>query len=207
MKINVPLSQKKKKLLDHQTKQSKRKKKEKKNHMRGRGRGGNDRGGRGGRGGNDRGGRGGNFRDEGEVIEVGTFDHLHLDSAAVFRLSSADKLVPLTKTFVYNEKKEKVGTIKDVFGPLDDVYLLVEPNDQSYLKSLKEGTKLFAPKNRMKAEDFFVEANQPKRGGGGGKKRGGGGGRGGRGGGGGRGGSGGRGGRGGGARGGRGGRF
>ena len=140
------------------------------------GRGGNF-GGRGGRGG-DRGGRG---FDNGPTKEVGKFVYLANDTA-VYKLSSADKSVPLTQTFLFDAQSTKVGKVGDVFGPLTDVYFNCVPEDKNFLKGLKEGDKIFAPQDRMKSESFFLE-DQPKRGGGGrGGARGGHGGRGGRGG-------------------------
>ena len=85
---------------------------------RGGGRGGFGGGRGGGRGGFDKGGR--NY-DNGNIVEVGVFHHLSKD-CAVFTLTSKDHLVPLTQTFLFNERKEKIGKIGDVYGPLTDVY-------------------------------------------------------------------------------------
>lgn len=146
---------------------------------------GGGRGGFGGRGGGGRGGgnRGGRDFDNGPTIEAGTFLRL-CNGTAVYKLSSPNNVVPLTQTFLFDKNNNKVGKVADVFGPLTDVYFNCEPFDKSFLNGLKEGDKIFAPQDRLKAESFFVEDAAPKRGGRGGGGRGGrgGGGRGGRGG-------------------------
>lgn len=176
-----------------------------KNKMSGRG-GFNNRGrgsfnNRGGGGANRgrQGGGGRRFEDDSNVqtVECGTFDS-RCGESAIFKLSTSDGVVPLTQTFLYDDKKNKIGKIKDVFGPMDKVYFEMGPLDDksSIPQNLKEGSKVYAPENRLHPPSFYTD-DQPKRGGGGRGGRGGGG-RGGRGGGG-------RGGRGGGGRGGRGG--
>lgn len=161
-----------------------------------RGKGNFNRGGRGGGGGQGgnrgRGGgnRQGNYRrndDDANVQtqECGIFDYL-CNGSAVFKLCSADKVVPLTQTFLYDSNNNKIGKIKDVFGPMDNVYFEMEPNE-GVLQNMKAGTKVYAPVNRLHPQSFYTDEQQPKRGGGRGGGRGGrgGGGRGGRGGGGG----------------------
>ena len=149
------------------------------------GRGGGNRGGfGGGRGGGGRFDKGGRNFDNGNQVEVGTFHHL-ANGTAVYALSTKDGHVPLTQTFLFNDRKEKVGKIGDVYGPLTEVYFNCVPEDEKFLNGLKEGDKIYAPEDRLKPESFFVDDAPKPRGGGRGGARGGrgGGGRGGRGGG------------------------
>lgn len=164
--------------------------------MRGRGGSGNRGGGNFNRGGGNRGGGGGGgnrgrqeygnkrFDDDQnlQTVECGTFDYV-CNGNAIFKLSNPDKKVPLTKTFLYDSNQNKIGLIKDVFGPMDNVYFEMEPNE-GILDTLKPGYKVFAPIKRINPASFYTEDQQPRRRGGGGGRGGrGGGGRGGRGGG------------------------
>ena len=143
------------------------------------GRGGGNRGNFNGNRGNnrnfDRGGR--NF-DNSNQVEVGKFHHL-ANGTAVYELSSKDNLVPLTQTFLFNERKEKVGKIGDVYGPLTEVYFNCVPEDEKFLNGLKAGDKIYCPEDRLHPESFFVDdAPKSARGGGRGGRGGRGGGRG-----------------------------
>ncbi|KAH0794995.1 putative H/ACA ribonucleoprotein complex subunit 1-like protein 1 [Histomonas meleagridis] len=142
--------------------------------MRGRGnRGGSNQSNRGGNR-NNSGNRGGN-RDESNVqtAECGTFVGL-CEGNAIFQLSTKDRAVPFTKTFLYDAKKNKVGEIKDVFGPLDKVQFVMEPINPSFVNTLKEGSKIYAPADRLRPESFFLSDQNARRGGGRGGKKGGG---------------------------------
>ena len=151
-------------------------------------------GGNRGRGGGNR--QGGYRRNDDDANvqtqECGIYDSI-CNGTPIFKLCTSDNVVPLTQTFLYDSNNNKLGKIKDVFGPLDNVYFQMEPNE-GVLQSIKAGTKVYAPVNRCKPQAFYLEDQQPKRGGGGGGRGGGRGGRGGRGGGGRGGGAGGRGG-------------
>lgn len=151
------------------------------------GRGGNF-GGRGGGGGGRGGGRGGfhgrDDRPRSENIEAGIFVRKS-NGTGVFKLSTSNGNVPLTQTYLFDSHNNQVGKIQDVFGPLDDVYFNLAPEDPKYLDTLKEGDKIFCPSDRCHEEAFYINDQPTKRGGRGGgrggQRGGGGGGRGGRG--------------------------
>jgi H/ACA ribonucleoprotein complex subunit 1 len=133
-----------------------------------RGRGGD----RGGRGGFERGGRGGRpgyDRDDSSPanVEAGQFVRI-VEGAAVYRLTSAGGVVPLTQTFLFDARSRRVGRVKDVFGPLGEVYFSMEPGDGAPLGEPRPGDKVFAPADRLRAEAFFL-ADAPPRGRGGGR--------------------------------------
>ena len=117
-------------------------------------------------------------RDDSNVktVECGSFVKL-CQGDAIFKISTADNTIPFTKTFLYDSKKNKVGTVKDVFGPLDDVSFVLQANDPNFAKNLKVGDKIYAPEDRLRNEEFFC-ADQNSRKGKGGKRGGGAGGRG-----------------------------
>ena len=128
-----------------------------------RGRGGyNDRGGRGGynNNNNSRGNFKRDFAPSGPVVEIGKFSYLCRDTA-VYKLTS--KEVPLTQTFLFDSKNNKLGKIADVFGPLDNVFFNLEPNEKSFLNSLKEGDKIYAPNDRLRSESFFLDDSTGKK--------------------------------------------
>lgn len=147
------------------------------------------RGGRGGSRDNFRGGnRGNKFQGNGgrgndrsryddgngiQTVECGLYDGM-CEGNPIFKLNTRDKSVPFTGTFIYDSKKNKIGTVKDVFGPLDKVYFSMEVNSPSVTSSLKEGSKVYAPADRLKSEEFFLSDQNSRRGGRGGKRGGGG---------------------------------
>lgn len=145
--------------------------------------------GRGGRGGYDRGGGNrrydrGNDGPSSSTAEVGQFQNL-CNNTAIYKLTTSNSMVPFTNAFLYDEKDNKVGKVLDVYGPMDNVFFVLQPDDESYLKTLKPGQKIYTAGDKLRPESFFLgDQPPPRRGGrGGGRSRGGGGGRGGSGGG------------------------
>lgn len=127
------------------------------------------------RGGNNRnnrfqgsGGRGGSDRskyDDGnavKTVECGIYDGA-CEGLALFRLTTRDKSVPLNGSFVYDSAKNKIGTIKDVFGPLDKVCFSVELANPA--TALAEGARVYAPAERLKSEAFYLSDQNSRRGG------------------------------------------
>jgi H/ACA ribonucleoprotein complex subunit 1 len=85
---------------------------------------------------------------------------------AVYRLTSEHGIVPLTQTFLFDACGQQVGRVKDVFGPMGDVYFSMEPDNPELLQALNEGDKVFAPRDRLRSEDFFLnDAPMGRRGG------------------------------------------
>ncbi|KAL6062514.1 H/ACA snoRNP pseudouridylase subunit [Balamuthia mandrillaris] len=158
--------------------------------FRGGNRGGSGFGGGRGRGGGGRGGGGGFFETPDQVIELGQFSHA-CEGEMVYKMTPNDK-VPKFNHPVYFEDKKQVGKVDEIFGPVNECYFTVKPDEGFVATSFKVGDKIYmGPMSLLRKEQFLEEEKKPaprqnvKSRGGGGRGGSRGGGRGGRGGGGG----------------------
>ena len=122
---------------------------------------------RGGSRGGSHGGRQDYGRSSGQNVECGTFLYLCEDKA-VFKLSTSDKLVPPTKTYLFDAQGNKLGIVDDVFGPTTDVKFTLAADSQNTIQKFKENDKIYAPQERLKTESFFASTQNQRRGGRGG---------------------------------------
>eukprot|EP01126_Amoeba_proteus_P066764 TRINITY_DN9722_c0_g1_i2.p1 TRINITY_DN9722_c0_g1~~TRINITY_DN9722_c0_g1_i2.p1 ORF type:complete len:176 (-),score=34.07 TRINITY_DN9722_c0_g1_i2:45-572(-) len=121
------------------------------------------RGGRGGRG-RGRGGSGGGFADNldldhpDQIIDFALFVHPATDML-VFKQMNVDKL-PKFNAPVFLNNKQKIGTIDEIFGPINEVYFSVKPTTGIQPGSFKSGDKCCISPERLLPASMFDEAKQ-----------------------------------------------
>ncbi|KAK5734592.1 H/ACA snoRNP pseudouridylase subunit [Elasticomyces elasticus] len=139
--------------------------------FRGGGRGGGDRGGRGGgfsrggdrggfRGGSRGGGRGG-FQSYGppdQVLEMGNF--LHATEGEMV-CSSINTKIPYFNAPIYLENKTPVGKLDEIFGPLNQVYFTIKPQEGIQATSFKAGDKFYIGGDKLLPLERFLPKPKP----------------------------------------------
>ncbi len=76
------------------------------------------------------------------TIEIGSISHLTRTGRVVVRVSRADKL-PELGSLVYDDKRNPVGRVADIIGPVNQPFLLVKPLDKEKLHELREGQRIY----------------------------------------------------------------
>ncbi|KYR01409.1 Gar1 family protein [Tieghemostelium lacteum] len=127
-------------------------------------RGGNSRGGynngggsRGGynNGGGDRGGYG--DRDFGQTIEVGIFTHI-CEKQIVVELTHQD--VPKFNSKALFSNSQPIGSIDEIFGPVNKIYFSVKLEAGVQAESFKKGDKIYIGSNNLLNKKQFL--SEPK---------------------------------------------
>ncbi|KAK5686076.1 H/ACA snoRNP pseudouridylase subunit [Elasticomyces elasticus] len=140
--------------------------------FRGGGRGGGDRGGRGGgfsrggdrggfRGGSRGGGGRGGFQSYGppdQVLEMGNF--LHATEGEMV-CSSINTKIPYFNAPIYLENKTPVGKLDEIFGPLNQVYFTIKPQEGIQATSFKAGDKFYIGGDKLLPLERFLPKPKP----------------------------------------------
>jgi H/ACA ribonucleoprotein complex subunit 1 len=114
------------------------------------------RGGRGRGGGSGSGGGGGlDLENPKEIIEYGEFVH-PCENDMVFKTKMCDK-IPKFNAPIFLENKVMIGTVDEVFGPVNDVYFTVKPKEGFNPASFKVGGKCFISPERLLNASMFEE--------------------------------------------------
>ncbi|KAN0012102.1 hypothetical protein ACTFIU_000325 [Dictyostelium citrinum] len=127
--------------------------------------GGGDRGGRGGFGGGRGGGRGGFGGGDrggyasGENIEIGVFSHV-CEEQIVCKLTAAEQ-VPKFNCKVLSSSKNTIGSVDEIFGPINKVFFSVKLDSGVQATSFKESDKIFVDSNSVLPIKIFLEEPKP----------------------------------------------
>ncbi|KAN0053372.1 hypothetical protein ACTA71_009822 [Dictyostelium dimigraforme] len=128
--------------------------------------GGGDRGGRGGFGGGRGGGRGGfggGDRDRsyasGENIEIGVFSHV-CEEQIVCKLTATEQ-VPKFNCKVLSSSKNTIGSVDEIFGPINKVFFSVKLDSGVQATSFKENDKIYVDSNSVLPIKIFLEEPKP----------------------------------------------
>ena len=76
------------------------------------------------------------------LVEVGVISHFTRTGRIVVRVSKADKL-PELGAMIYDDKKNPIGRVADIIGPVHQPFLLVKPLDKEKPRELTEGQRVF----------------------------------------------------------------
>jgi H/ACA ribonucleoprotein complex subunit 1 len=95
------------------------------------------------------------------IEEFAKYLHPAKDNTMVFKQLHSD-FVPKFASPIFLQNKEKIGTVDEIFGPINDVHLSVNPVEGIQAANFTVGSVVYIGSDRVLPARMFLEENNPK---------------------------------------------